>query len=256
MKISRLLLAMPILFSSAGVWAQAPVSSVTGSSGSLEQRVDRIERLLEARGEQQTRMGQQLTNLQREVSELRGITEEHAHQLAEVLERQRDLYQEIERRVSEVRSGGTSGGSSGSVAVPTRDNMSGVNYSDDLNENQAYDQAIALVLEERRYDDAIPAFRNFIERYPNSTYAGNAHYWLGQLLYARNDYADAQQHFLEVVNNHSDSNKRADCLFKLGVIAQNQDDYAQARERYQQVVNEYPESTEAGLARTRLNNLS
>lgn len=253
-KVSGILLAiaMPLAMGATAVNAQAPVSSASGSDD-LESRVDRLERMLEARGEQQSRISQQLTNLQREVSELRGITEEHAHQLAEVLERQRDLYQEIDRRVGDMRA---SGGSSEPVSVPTRDDMAGVSYSDDTSENEAYDRAISLVLEERRYDDAIPEFRAFISNFPNSSYLGNAHYWLGQLLYSRNDYSEAQRHFREVVENHPDSSKRADCMLKLGIIAQSEDNNDRARERYRQVIEEYPNSTEAGLARTRLNNLS
>lgn len=255
-KVSTLLVAVAMGTAPSVAFAQAPVSSVSGSGDSLEQRIERVERLLEARGEQQVRMGEQLMNLQREVSELRGITEEHAHQLNEVLERQRDLYQEIDRRVGEMRSGGSaSSDATATVAVPTRDDRGGVAYSDNLSENQAYDRAIALVLEERRYDDAIPAFRAFIQNYPNSGYLGNAHYWLGQLLYSRNEYGEARQHFREVVDNYPESNKRADCMLKLGIIAQSENNNSQARQRFEQVINEYPNSTEAGLARTRLNNL-
>lgn len=255
MKMTSLLIALSV---SGAVLAQsgAPVISVANAQDSLEARVERLERLLEARGEQQQRVGQQMTRLQQEVSELRGISEEHAYQLEQILERQRDLYQEIDRRVSELRS---SGGVSNStpVSVPSESDRSSTQftYSDDLSENEAYDRAIALVLEERRYDDAIPEFRAFIENYPQSTYLGNARYWLGQLLYARNDYNGAQEHFREVVENHPDSNKRADCLLKLGIIAQSQNNAEQARQRYQQVLNEYPSSTEAGMARSRLNNL-
>lgn len=258
MKLSSLLLAVLMGATVPAANAQAPVSSVNGSSGSLESRMERMERLFEARGEQQNRMNRQLNQLQREVSELRGITEEHAHQLGEVLERQRDLYQEIERRMSEVRSNGgnSASGTSSTVAVPTQDDMPATSYSDNVDENEAYDRAIAMVLEERRYEDAIPEFRNFIQSFPNSSYLGNAHYWLGQLLYARNDYEDATPHFREVVESFPDSNKRADCMLKLGIIAQSQDNTSNARERFQQVINEYPDSTEAGLARTRLNNLS
>ena len=255
MRLSSLLLAVLMGATVPSAYAQAPVSSVNGSSGSLESRLERLERLFESRGEQQSRMSQQLNQLQREVSELRGITEEHAHQLSEVLERQRDLYQEIERRMSEVRGGNSAGTTSSSVTVPTQDDIPAASYSDNVDENQAYDRAIAMVLEERRYDDAIPEFRNFIQSFPNSSYLGNAHYWLGQLLYARNDYAEAIPHFTEVVESYPDSNKRADCMLKLGIIAQNQDDNSNARQHFQQVINEYPNSTEAGLARTRLNNL-
>lgn len=261
-KVSGLGLAMAVAIAagafSPNAVAQAPVSSVTGS-GDIESRVARLERLLEARGEQSARLSQQLSHLQAEVSELRGISEGHAHQLAEVLERQRDLYQEIDRRMGEARSAGTG---SEPVSVPTRNEgassggITADTYSSNLSENEAYDRAIALVLEERRYDDAIPEFRQFIETYPNSGYLGNAHYWLGQLLYSRNDYADAQRHFREVVDNYPDSSKRADCLLKLGIISQSNNNLDDARQRYRQVVDEYPNSTEAGLARTRLNNLA
>ena len=261
--VSCLMLAMSVavagLSVSSKALAQAPVSSVTGS-GDLESRVARLERLLQARGEQTQRMSQQLGNLQSEVSELRGITERHSHQLAEILDRQRDLYQEIDRRMGDIRNGGTNGGynnnggtggynnsgsglngaSSPAVSVPT--SGSGQNaadsYSGDLGENEAYDRAIALVLEERRYDDAIPAFQNFITNYPNSNYLGNAHYWLGQLLYARNDYTEAERHFLEVVENFPESSKRADCMLKLGIMAQSEDNLDQARSHFQAVIEE------------------
>ena len=273
-KVSCLMLAMSVamtgLMVSPVASAQAPVSNVTGS-GDLETRVARLERLLQARGEQSNRISQQLGNLQSEVSELRGITERHSHQLTEVLERQRDLYQEIDRRMGEIRNGGNSasGTSSGSfngpsnqpVSVPTQGgagqtNYASDSYSSDVGENEAYDRAIALVLEERRYDDAIPEFKNFIRSYPDSGYLGNAHYWLGQLLYARNDYSEARRHFHEVVENFPDSSKRADCLLKLGIIAQSENNADVARTHFQNVIQEYPDSTEAGLARTRLNNIS
>ena len=35
------------------------------------------------------------------MNELRGVTELHTHQLSQILERQRELYQELDRRVSQ-----------------------------------------------------------------------------------------------------------------------------------------------------------
>lgn len=245
-------LVMVLGMSGAALAGQAPVISVAQAQDSLENRVERLERILESRGESQIRMSEQLRNLQREVSELRGVTEVHANQLEQVLERQRDLYQEIDRRVSELNANRASS----PTVTPTGDDNLQVAYSDNLSENEAYDRAIALVLEEREYDRAIPEFRGFIENFPNSTYLGNAHYWLGQLLYARNDHAQARDHFSEVVENHPNSNKRADCLLKLGIIAQDEGDAAAAADRFEQVVDEYPNSTEANMARQRLENLN
>jgi tol-pal system protein YbgF len=249
MRITSLVLLLGL--SGAALAGQAPVISVAQAQDSLADRVDRLERILASRGESQIRMSEQLRNLQREVSELRGVTEVHANQLEQVLERQRDLYQEIDRRVSELNANR----SSTPAVVQNSDDSLEVAYSDNLSENEAYDRAIALVLEEREYDRAIPEFRSFIETFPNSTYLGNAHYWLGQLLYARNDHAQAREHFMEVVENHPNSNKRADCLLKLGIIAQDEGDTATASDRFDQVVDEYPDSTEANMARQRLENL-
>src|SRR5690606_16335443 len=83
--------------------ASSNAMSAAQPSGSLEQRLTTLERIVEARTEAQLRMAQQLQTLLDEVSELRGVTETHTYQLDEILQRQRDLYQEIDRRVSAIQ---------------------------------------------------------------------------------------------------------------------------------------------------------
>lgn len=237
------------------VMAQAPVSGLS-SSGDVEQRLEQIERMLEARSDAQLKMLNQLGSLQQDVAELRGITEEHEYRLEQLLERQRELYQEIDRRFSNLKqnnsqSNEVAGNYNDLEQVPTQTDSS--SYSPNLSENDAYDKAIALVLEDKRYDDAIPAFQSFLKNFPNSTYAANAHYWLGQLFFAKREYSEAKQQFETVVNDYPDSNKRGDCLLKLGAIASEQNKSADAKAYYEQVVEEYPDSTEANLAKQRLN---
>lgn len=235
-------------------YAQAPVERLGGSSSTsqltLEQRLSQLERVMDARNKAQMALLEQLTALQDEVALLRGKTEEHAYQLEQVMLRQREIYQEIDRRLAATPTP--------AVTVPV-DNAGTVSagtpsasYSADLNENDAYDQAIKLVLEDKRYDAAIPAFRQFIERFPNSTYAPNAHYWLGQLLFADGQFDEAKQEFAMVMEQYPDSNKRADSILKLGIIAQEQKQPQSARAFYQQVLSEYGDSTEASLAQKRL----
>lgn len=212
---------------------------------SVEARVDRLERAFEARQEGQVRMLQQLQQLQQEISELRGITEDHANQLAQILDRQRDLYQEIDRRISEARLAGAAVGGAVNSAVA----------SSSVDEGEAYDRAIRLVLEERRYDLAIPEFEAFIAANPDSSYLSNAHYWLGQLHFAQENYADAKVNFQKVVSDFPDSTKRADCMLKLGIIAATEGNAEQARSLFEQVRQEYPDSTEAGMAARQLESL-
>ncbi|RTE87770.1 MULTISPECIES: tol-pal system protein YbgF [Gammaproteobacteria] len=225
----------------------APVVSLAqAQQETVEERVARLERAFEARQSGQARMLQQLNQLQREISELRGITEQHANQLDQILERQRDLYQEIDRRISEVRGSGSSLGTSVDMSTG----------SGEVSENEtAYDRAIRLVLEERRYDLAIPEFESFIATNPDSPYRSNAHYWLGQLYLVEENYAEAESNFSTVVDMYPDSSKRADCIYKLGLIKLATGDTAAAQEYFNRVQSEYPDSTEAGLAQQQLDSL-
>src|SRR5690554_5863407 len=230
--------------------AQAPVSKL--GSGSLEERLNQLERVMDARNAAQMALLDQMAQLQDEVADLRGKTEEHAYQIEQILQRQREIYQEIDRRLAAQPQ------SQPAVSTTTPVDTTPVNgggYSANISENEAYDQAIQLVLRDQRYDAAVPAFESFIKQFPNSSYVPNAHYWLGQLLLTDSKLDQAKVHFSKVVNEYKDSNKRGDCILKLGIIAQQQNNTSRARELYNQVVNEYSDSTEAGLARKRLSNL-
>ncbi len=238
--------------------AQAPVIDVSStpvssqSSGSLSEQLANVERKLDSRNRSQVNIQRQLDDLQTQVNELRGVTELHTHQLSQVLERQRELYQELDRRVSEALKPTTPVPSALAVnsSTVTKD------YSDDLTENEAYDKALNLVLKDKRYEQAIPAFRSFNQTYPQSTYAPNAHYWLGQLLFNKGDLSDAEQEFLIVVQQFQDSNKRPDALLKLAMVAQKQNNVEKAVQLYRQLLSEYPDSTSAQLAKPRLENLT
>jgi len=219
------------------------------SSGSLEQRLAMLERIVEARSNGQIRMQQQLQMLLDEVSDLRGVTETHAYKLEEILQRQRDIYQEIDRRVSEVQQSTANTQYSTDTEQATTETA----YSTDVTENQAYDKAVNMVLKDRRYDAAIPEFEDFIRNYPNSTYAANAHFWLGQLLFNKNELAKAKTQFERVVSVFPRSTKVADALLKLGQVAERENDNAMAKKYYQQLINQFKSGTTVKLAQDRLN---
>jgi tol-pal system protein YbgF len=238
--------------------AQAPVIDVSStpianqSAGSLTEQLTNVERKLDSRNRAQVNIQRQLDDLQTQVNELRGVTELHTHQLSQVLERQRELYQELDRRVSEALKPSTQVPSAIAVDAATVSK----NYSDDLTENEAYDNALNLVLKDKRYEQAIPAFRSFNQTYPQSTYAPNAHYWLGQLLFNKGELAQAEQEFTLVVEKYQDTNKRPDALLKLAMVAQQQKNTNKAIKLYRQLINGYPDSTSAQLAKPRLENLT
>jgi tol-pal system protein YbgF len=237
---------------------RAPVIEVTAGTPtkaaklSLSEQLVSLERKLDARNRTQVNVQRQLDELQNEVNELRGITELHTYQLSQVLDRQRELYQELDRRVSEALK--PSNQIPATIIAPNG-NAGKVNYSNNLTENEAYDRAVNMVLKDKRYEQAIPEFEAFNQRYPNSTYAANAHYWLGQLLFNKGELIKARQEFDLVVSNYPDSNKRSDAMLKLAMVEQKENNEIKAIAVYKKLIAQYPISSAAKLAQARLNSI-
>ncbi|GAA6205398.1 MULTISPECIES: tol-pal system protein YbgF [Thalassotalea] len=258
MKLNKVLFGITFAAITHTVMAAEPAPVVDVTRGntsfkslSIQERLDQLERKLDARNRAQINVQRQLDELQNEVNELRGVTELHTHQLSQVLERQRELYQELDRRVSQALKPTHS--VPASIEAPA--NSVQTNYSSNLTENEAYDRAVNMVLKEKQYDKAIPEFRAFNQNFPNSTYAANAHYWLGQLLFNKNELVEAKQEFDIVVSQFPKSTKRSDALLKLATVEQKQNNKARAVSLYQQLIKEYPNSSAAKLAQPRLSSL-
>ncbi len=255
-------------FISGACLAQAPVVDISDTPtvstastnglvdvSTLEDRLAVLERIVESRTENQQRMQEQLDILQSDVDGIRGSIELHNHQLEKILERQRELFLEIDNRFSSLQSQtqqvasqfpSTTNAGAASNGTPT------AVIPASGNEQSAYQDAVNLILKQRDYDAAIPAFRTFLSQFPNSEYTDNAHYWLGQLLYNKKEWADAKNAFEQVVNNFNQSPKRADSILKLGMIAKQTGTIGTANQLFQQVVAEYPDSTPARLANEQL----
>lgn len=233
-----------LLLVAANAAAQAPVENL--NSKSLVERLTILERTISSRNNAQQVIQTQLDDMQLEVNELRGAVELHTHKLEQILQRQRELYLEIDRRVEAISA------SAPSLTTVT-ENVPTTPATPD--ESAVYDNAVNLILKEKKYDEAIPEFQAFLSSFPKSEYAPNAHYWLGQLLFNKRDWENAEGHFDEVVKFYPDSGKRADSLLKLGVIAQKRANIARATQLFEQVIAEYPNASEKRLAETRLRNL-
>ncbi len=256
----KIILAALLMSGSTHVWAApAPVSEATASESSIEQRLSRLEQMMQSRNLLQANLQQQLDLLQDEVSQLRGITEEHSYKLEKVLQRQRELYQEIENRVSAAYTQQPSYDSQtpamGTSMPDTSATASEAMVSTNLSENEAYDRAVKLIMQDKRYEAAIPEFQAFVQTYPNSVYVPNAHYWLGQLLTIQGDTAGAKSHFETVVNQYADSSKRPDALLKLGTLEQQEGQLAKAKQLFNEIITQYPDSTAAKLAIERVSKL-
>lgn len=235
-----------LTFGAAVNAASAPVADV--NSGSLEERIAVLERMVKTRANAQHRIQGQLDTIQDEVNELRGAVEVHTNQLERILTRQRELYLEI-GKVADNLANQPATPPPFKPSVTTSQQMSATGESD------AYDRAVNLILKEKRYDEAIPEFQAFLQNFPNSDYAPNAHYWLGQLLFNKQDWTGSSEQFQAVMAKYPDSSKRADAILKLGMVEQKRANLAKAKQLFQQVITEYPNSSAAKLAEARVRSL-
>ena len=171
------------------------------------------------------------------------------YQLEKVLERQRELYLEIDKRIESVKTQPSAPATASNTATTAVDTPSSAN------ENEAYDKAVNLILKDRLYDQAIPEFQNFLQNFPTSSYIPNAHYWLGQLLFNKQDWAGAGEQFQSLITDYPDSSKIADATLKLGITEMERANAARAKQLWEQVVTKFPGSSSAKLAEKRLKGL-
>ncbi len=245
-----------LLMGSAGtvLAAPAPVSDLNGSrsasSGSStygsasETSLQRLERLLNNQNHVQLQLQQQLDDLSAELQDLRGQLERNSHDISQMLDRQRELFVELDN----LRQQKAPVADAQPVSEQGEDTK---NYVASASEQQAYQDAIDLILKKRDVTGAINALTKFREDYPNSTFTPNAYYWLGQLYFAKMEDDKAISSF-ESVLTFKDSNKRADALVKLGELEARNNHNDKAKAHYEQVIKEYPDSASAKAAKSKL----
>ncbi len=110
-------------------------------------------------------------------------------------------------------------------------------------------------LDKGAYDAARKGFADLIGQFPNSTYADNAQFWIGESYFREKWYEKAILEYQKVIENYPKGNKVKASLLKQGTSFVNLGDAANARLILKELVRKYPESNEAEIARTKLKGL-
>jgi len=247
------LLAFFLLVTATPLFARdnpAPVIEASAQSGGTQQIEDRLARL-ERKLDSQTlvELLTRLDQMQNELQRLAGEVELVNHEIAGIKKRQRDLYVDLDRRISQIeKAPAMAQPSAGTTApIPTKG-------TDSNDGRQAYDKAFRY-LKDRRYDKAVTEFQGFLRTYPNSSYANKAQYWLGEANYVQQNYVVALANFTKLIARYPDSPKRADAMLKMGYIYDTVGKKDKAKEILNDVVSQFPNSTAARLAKKRLKTL-
>jgi tol-pal system protein YbgF len=201
----------------------------------LEARIVRIERVVS--NQSLLDLAQRLDGVQGEIRALHGQVEELQNGSEALRKQQRDLYSDLDRRLSSSNVGAGSATPAGAAAV--------------ADEQTAYGQAFEAI-KSANYPAAIAGFQRFLASYPGSELADNAQYWLGEAYYVTRDYEKAAGAFRSV---GPQSRKASDALLKLGYSQFELKRYPEARTTLMEVQQRFPDSDAARLAAERLQRL-
>ncbi|MBI5493095.1 MAG: tol-pal system protein YbgF [Deltaproteobacteria bacterium] len=105
------------------------------------------------------------------------------------------------------------------------------------------------------YTEAAETFRGFLVSYPNHKLASNAQYWLGEIYYARGDWEMAIIEFDKVVKKYPNGEKAAASMLKEGFAFEKLGSKKEARVLLKEVMERFPKTSEAHLAKKRLESL-
>jgi tol-pal system protein YbgF len=257
----------------------------------LTLRVDETSRALDNIQKEIKRLGNQIDNramldlfqrvdeLADEINQLRGDLEVQSNDLSDLKKRQRELYLDTDRRLRDLENralsqpsvvaptqaptpdtstdltpGTDSTGTS--VIVPatgaTQTAQPGTTASSE--EKEAY-QASFDTLKEGRYKKAKASFKSFLNQYPNSIYAGNAQYWLGEANYVTRNFEQGIIEFQQVVDRYPKSAKVPDAMLKLGYTFYELKQHEEAKAILQELRKRFPKSTAYRLAGKRLDRM-
>ena len=271
--------------------SEEKLSNVQSQLMQLSEDMSRLSRLIDNRA--MLEMIQQVDELSEEISLLNGAIEQQGYDLENIKKRQRELYLDIDRRLRDLESGAAAQAPVGSINVPqvetaaqietpspgleqpalvesspepaaatgqtettqsTTASLSPTPSVTQSEEKAAY-QAAFDTLKEGRYKKAKTELKTFLGRFPNSSYAGNAQYWLGEAHYVTRNFDQGIIEFKNVLDKYPTSNKVPDAMLKLGYTFYELKQFPQAKQILADLREKFPKSTASRLAAKRLDRI-
>ena len=171
-----------------------------------------------------------------EIARLRGQIEVLGNELANTQKRQKDFYTDLDARLRKLE--------------PRQVTIDGQEAAVGVSEQTSYDTAFG-VFKSGDYKAAATALDAFVKRYPESAYAANAQYWLGNAYYAQRDCKSAISAQQVVLKTYPDSPKAPDAMLNIASCYTELKDKANATKTLNALIARYPDSSAAQTAKER-----
>lgn len=99
-----------------------------------------------------------------------------------------------------------------------------------------------------RYQAAIHGFENFLQRFPNNSYASNAQFWLGDCYFNQQQYSQSIVEFERILSDYPSAAKSPDALLKITIAQLQLGETDEARQTISLLNQKYPKSSAAQKA--------
>ena len=186
---------------------------------------------------------QRLSDLEKELAELRSQLEENTVLMERSLELQQQRYLDLDSRILELSS---------TEKVDASEKFKEEVVLEEIDkEKLLYRNALEL-FEESRYAEALENFSEIIISYPNGSYTPDAYFWSGELFLAQDLFEDAKISYEEVSEQFPSHIRAADSLYKLGEIYRVESNYEMASNFFNKVISFFPDSGAAQLSKKSL----
>ena len=123
-----------------------------------------------------------------------------------------------------------------------------------LSENELY-AVSRQAFDAGDFETARKGFKDLINKFPKSTHADNAQFWIGEIYYNEKWYEKAILEYQKVIEKYPKGNKVPASLLKQGFAFFNLGDKANARLILKELVKKHSKANEAKIATKKLNEL-
>ncbi|MDP3538354.1 MAG: tol-pal system protein YbgF [Azonexus sp.] len=206
----------------------------------------KTEARFDQQGKAQLDLSGQIQRQAEEIARLRGQIETLNYELETAKKRQQDFYIDLDTRLRKFE-----GPATGSAAVDPASGENPKPAGDPAREGQEYEAALNQ-FKAAKYKEAAAAFAAFVQKYPDSSLAPNAQYWLGNAWYAQRNCNKAIEAQSVVTTKYAASAKAPDAWLAIATCQQELGNPTGVKRSLETVIAKYPTSPAADTAQQRL----
>lgn len=244
-------------------------STTSSIQGSVNKKFNNVE-------SNQASMVVEIQNLEKEIEDLTGRVDDNEHLIKHTVEKNLgaqdtlhadlskipDLIKKVDRLEKMVNYqheylnlgpvGKTNNTGTGAPGIENESNTTVPNGGKEISKDiSLYESSLAL-FNNKKYDQALKGFKDFLEAFPKSDLADNAQFWIGECLMSLKQYDHAILAYQSVIKNYPNANKVPNAMLRQSVAWEKIGDKTSEMLILKKIVKKYPNSPEAKIAQKKL----